>query len=165
MKLIPVGRVVAAHGLKGEVKLRYYDETAMDLPRYPSFFVDRAGTPVALRPSRVRRQGNTFIVKFKGFETVEDVAFLCRRQLFIAEGDLPALGEGEYYDYQLIGLKAVTEEGNTLGKVVDVMHTGGADILVVKGSRELLVPLAEEHIMEIRREEGFVKVREKALVE
>ena len=165
MKLIPVGRVIAAHGVKGEIRLRYYNDTTTDPPGYPSFFVDRAGTNIELKPSRVRRQGNTFIVKFKGLETIEDVGFLFKKELSVAEKDLPALDEDEYYDYQLLGLEAVTEKGRTLGKVADVMHTGSADILVVEGSREVLVPMTEEHIVEISREEGFVKVREEALVE
>jgi 16S rRNA processing protein RimM len=165
MKLIPVGRVIAAHGVRGEVKLRYYNETAMVLPQYPSFFVDRAGTNIELKPSRVRHQGNVFIIKFKGLETVEDVGFLLKRDLLVAESDLPALEEDEYYDYQLIGLDAVTEQGRAFGKVKDVMHIRARDILVIEGAREVLVPMTEENIVKISREEGFVQVREKALAE
>ncbi len=165
MKLIPVGRVIAAHGVKGEIKVRYYNETATDPPCYPSFFVDRAGTSIELKPSRVRRQGNVFIIKFRGLETVEDLGFLLKKELSVAEKDLPALGEDEYYDYELLGLETVTEKGRALGKVVDVMHTRSADILVIEGSKEVLVPMTDAHIVEIAREAGFVKVREEAFVE
>jgi 16S rRNA processing protein RimM len=164
MKLIPVGRVFAAHGLKGEVKFRYYNETATAFPQYPSFFVDRAGTDVQLKPSRVRRQGNAFIIQFKGLERVEDVGFLLQKELCVAEDDLPALDEDEYYDYQLIGLRVVTEKGKVFGTVKDVMHVRAMDILVIEGVHEALVPMTEEHIVKIARAEGFVQVREEGLL-
>jgi 16S rRNA processing protein RimM len=167
MKLIPVGRVIAAHGVRGEVKVRYYNETATASPQYPSFFVDRAGNDIELTPSRVRHQGKGFIIKFKGLETVEDVGFLLKKELCVAETDLPALDEDEYYDYQLIGLGVVTEKGRVVGTVKSVMHVRAMDILAVQGTadEEVLVPMTEEHIVKVSREEGFVQVREEALVE
>jgi 16S rRNA processing protein RimM len=131
MKFIPVGRVITAHGLGGEVKFKYYNEAAAACPQYPSWYVDRDGVNVELKLSLIRRQGNIFVAKFKGLETVDDVGFLLKKELFVAEGDLPDLDEDEYYDYQLIGLNAVTEKGRALGKVKTVMHIGTSDMLVI----------------------------------
>jgi 16S rRNA processing protein RimM len=165
MKFIPVGRVLSAHGVGGEVRFTYYNETGSAFPDYPSFFVDQAGAKIELKPSRVRRQGDAFIIKFKDLETVEKVNFLLKEELLVAEKDLPALDEGEYYDYELVGLEALTEHNRVVGTVKDVMHTRANDILVIEGPREVLVPMTEDHVVDIDTVSGFVRVREKALVE
>jgi 16S rRNA processing protein RimM len=214
MRFIPVGRVLTSHGLGGEVKFKYYNEAAAS-PQYSSLYVDRDGVDVELRLSRIRRHGNIFIIKFRGLETVDDVGFLLKKELAVAEGDLPALDENEYYDYQLIGLKVVTDKGSVLGKVKYVMHIRTSDVLVIDslgtqasdrqfieglkasecvalsreaplappvegllkpnncatqapliaGNKEILIPMTEDHIDRINREEGFILVREEALVE
>jgi 16S rRNA processing protein RimM len=165
MNFIPVGQIVAAHGLKGEVKFRYYNETGSASLQYRSFFVDQDDKKIKLKLLRARLQGGVFVLQFKGLDTLEKVRSLLKKELFVAEKDLPVLDEGEYYDYQLIGLEAVTEDGRPIGKVRDVMHTGANDILVIEGVSELLVPMMEEYIVDISRDAGFVRVKAEALVE
>ena len=165
MEYVPVGRVVSAHGVSGEVRFRYYNESSPTSVRYPRFFADQAGKKIELEPLHVRLRGGVFVVKFRGLETVEAVHFLVGNELFVKEEDLPPLGADEYYDYQLIGLRAVTEAERVVGTVSAVMHTKAHDILVIAGACEMLVPMTEEHILAISREGGFVRVREDALVE
>jgi 16S rRNA processing protein RimM len=165
MRFVPVGRVVSAHGVRGEVKFWYYNETRKDSLKYPSFFVDQSGKTVELKPSGIRLQGNAFVIKFKGLETVESVQFLIKKELSVREDDLPGLDEGEYYDYQLIGLDVVTGDDKVIGKVKGVMHTMANDILIVDGVREVLVPMTENHIVNISPKDGLVRIREEALVE
>ncbi len=165
MNFIPVGLVVSAHGLRGEIKFRYYNEGAAADPRYPSFFADDNGVKRELKPLQVRPQGNLFIMKFRGLESAEDARFLLRNELFVREEDLEPPGEDEYYDYQLIGLTAVTEQERRVGTVVDVMHTKAGDILVIGGAKEVLVPMTGTHIIDISMEDRLVRVREDGLVE
>jgi 16S rRNA processing protein RimM len=98
-------------------------------------------------------------------ETAEDARFLFKRELFVREEDLAPLGEDEYYDYQLIGLTAVTEQDRKVGTVVDVMHTKAGDILVIGGATEVLVPMTGAHIVNVSMEDRLVRVREDGLVE
>ena len=65
---------------------------------------------------------------------------LSEKELFVAEEDLPPLDEGEYYDYQLIGLRASREDGSPIGKVTDVMHTKANDIMVIEGTESCSSP-------------------------
>lgn len=164
MKLVPVGQVTAVHGLGGEVRFRYYNEGGDPL-RYPSFFVDDNGAEIELRPAGVRLRKEQFIIKFKGLESVEAVSFLLGKEVFVRESDLAPLAEDEYYDYQLIGLEAVAEDGRSLGAVKDVMHTRANDILVVGDAPEVLVPMTEDYIVKIDREAGLVRVRGDGLIE
>ncbi len=165
MKLIPVGRVISPHGVRGEVKFRYYSETEDASLRYSSFFVDENGKKIELRCSRVRRRGAAFILKFEGLERKEDIHFLLKKELLVREEDLPSLEQGEYYDYQLIGLKVDTEKGESLGTVTDIMHTKANDILVIEGERQALVPLTEDYIISIDTGSGSVRIKEEAVVE
>jgi 16S rRNA processing protein RimM len=118
-----------------------------------------------MKPLQVRLQGDLFIIKFRGLETAEDARLLFKRELFVREEDLAPLGADEYYDYQLIGLVAVTEQDRKVGTVVDVMHTKASDILVVRGTKEVLVPMTEAHIVNVSMEDGLVRVREDGLDE
>jgi 16S rRNA processing protein RimM len=165
MRFIPVGRVVSAHGVKGEIKFRYYNEDAAASLQYPSFFAEENGAKRELKPLRVRPLAGSFLIKLEGLETADEVRFLLDRELFVREDDLAPLGEDEYYDYQLIGLVAVTEKDRLLGKVVEVMHTKANDILVVRGAAEALVPMTGDHIVQISMKEGLVRIREDGLVE
>ncbi len=165
MRYIPVGRVVAAHGVKGEIKFRYYNDAGAVSLEYPSYFFERDGTYIELVPTSIRRQKDLFIIAFKGLRAMEQVGPLLKKELHVAEKDLPALEEDEYYDFQLVGLRVVTEEDRVVGTVRDVMHTRANAILVIEGVGEVLVPMTEKHIAEINRENGFVRVREDALVE
>lgn len=164
MGYIPVGRVVSAHGLKGEVKFRYYNETTAVSLQYPSFFVDRSAGKAELKPARVRRQGNLFLIKFKQLDTIEAVDFLIGKELYISESDLPALDEDEFYDYQLVGLEVTTESGRVIGRVESVMHIRERDVLIVQGKAEVLVPMTEECIVKIDTGKG-IQVREETLAE
>jgi len=165
MTFIPVGQIVAFHGLRGEVRFRYYNESTQAFLGYRVFFADPDGRKIELKPSRVRLQGGTFVLKFMGLDTREKVGFLLDKELFVAESDLPPLEDGEYYDFQLVGLEALTMDGRVVGRVRDVMHTGASDILVIAGDREVLVPMTENHIGDISLSDGFVRITEAAFVE
>jgi 16S rRNA processing protein RimM len=160
---IPVGQIVASHGLKGEVKFRYYNETGSAFLQYPSFFVDQNNKKIELRLLRARPQGSLFVIQFKGFDTIEKVQPLLRKELLVAEKDLPPPEEDEYYDYQLVGLDVVSEDGSPIGRVTEVVHTRGSDILVVAGETETLVPMTGDHIAGIDVKGGLIRVRPEAL--
>jgi 16S rRNA processing protein RimM len=164
MDFIPVGLVVSAHGVKGEVKFKYYNEGVGSID-YPSLFVEALGSYSELTLSRIRRQGNHFIIAFNGLDTIEKCAFLLKKELFVAVKDLPSLEEDEYYDYELIGLHVMNSKGKLLGKVSQIMHIRQRDILVVVGIEELLVPMSDDYIIGISRKDGTIQVQEEALIE
>jgi 16S rRNA processing protein RimM len=165
MRLIPVGQIVSAHGVKGEVKFWYYSDDGTMSLQYQNFLVCKAGEEIVLSSQHIRRQGASFIIKFKGFDSAESVGFLMKQELFVAEKDLPEPDDSEYYDFQLIGLEVVTETGRSVGTVKDVMHTGAHDILVIQGNGEIMIPMVEDHIQAIDIAGGRVQIQESELVE
>jgi len=165
MKWIPVGRVVSTSGLKGEVKFYYYNEVKEEFFDHASLFALKGEEYIELKPEGARYTKSLFYFSFHGLTTIEEVSFLVTKELFVREEDLRPLDSDEYYDYQLIGLTAINIDGSPLGKVGSVMHTGGGDILVIKGEREYLVPMVEGFINSIDVERGMIEVNTEGLSE
>jgi 16S rRNA processing protein RimM len=165
MRLIPIGQVGSAHGLRGEVKFRYYNAIDAHVLSYPAFFFEEKGKLLKLLPSSVHRHKGLFLIKFKDLNAPEEVAFLQGKELSVREEDLPRLEEGEWYDFQLMGLDVMTQQGRMIGKITDVLHVKSNDVLTVTGDQEFLIPLVEDFVVKIDLDGSCVTVKESALVE
>ena len=165
MGYIPVGRVLSTRGLRGEIKFRYYNDSESDLCGYAALYADRDGRKIELKPSRVQAQRGHFLIQFGELETSGAVSFLVGKELYVKEEDLPRLSEGEYYDYQLIGLRAINEHDEPVGHVTEVMHTKASDVIVIEGERELLIPMQEGFILGIDMDAASIRIAESAFVE
>jgi len=165
MDYIPVGRVLSTRGLRGEIRFRYYNDSETNLCGYAALFADRDGQKIELRPSRVEPRRGYFLIQFTEVDTPEAATPLVGRELFVREEDLPRLNEGEYYDYQLIGLKVINEHDEPVGQVTEVIHTKANDVIVIEGEREVLVPLREEFILAIDVDAASIRIAETAFIE
>jgi len=163
MGFIPVGKVVADHGLGGAVKFKYYNEDAENFYRYSSLITNKNERQAELKLTEVRFSKGFFYLKFEGLNSPEQVSFLINQELFVREEDLPPLENDEYYDYQLIGLHVVNHSGELIGTVSQVIHTGVNDIIVVKGKEEILVPMVEGLISKIDLKDSLITISEDAL--
>ncbi len=108
----------------------------------------------------MRRKG-TVVLKLKGVEDINQAELLRNLYVEVAEEDLPPLEEGEFYIYQLLGLRVVDTEGREVGKVVD-MHEWGPywtfEVEMSNGKR-IYVPFVEEYVREVDPEGGVVLVK------
>jgi len=150
---VAIGRISSIHGIKGELRV-------MPLTDFPERF--DAGVQVWLDgvPLRVRRrrwQGKEMIVALEGIET-RDAAEALRGKELMAPSPKP-LEEGVFYQHDIVGLRAVTHEGEVLGRVAEVLSTGSNDVYVVVGDRgELLLPALEGVVHEIDVTNGRIVV-------
>jgi 16S rRNA processing protein RimM len=82
------------------------------------------------------------------------------QELFLGRSDLPTLAAGTYYHWQIVGLEVVTEEGEALGRVTEILQTGANDVYVVQapGGAEILLPAIEPVVREIDLEAGRMRV-------
>jgi 16S rRNA processing protein RimM len=160
MKYISIGQVVSAHGIQGDIRFWYYGESEENLKWYRTLYVDLDGKKIELKPISVRRQKNLFLIRFRGLESLEKVLFLLKKELLVAETDLPELEGDEYYDFQLTGMTVVNEQGETIGAVKEVLHTKGGDILSIVGKQSLLIPLHDDFIVAVDVHNSRMTVRE-----
>src|SRR5205807_1706447 len=87
--------------------------------------------------------------KFAGIDSIERAEDLRGAEICVAEDEAVELEEGEFYDWQLTGCEIETVEGEHIGRVRELMRTGGTEILIVDGEREFLIPFAESICTEV----------------
>lgn len=159
MKYVSVGRIVSTHGLKGEVAFKYYNEDKEKIHRYAVFFLFEEGKTYPLRVSSVREKKGLFLLRFDGVNTIEHAQRLVGKELFVREEDLPPLEEGEFYLYQLEGLSAYNEKGESMGTVTGILESKGVPILVIKGESERYIPFAEDFVTSVDLRRGVIRIR------
>lgn len=150
MTLVLVGRLGRPHGLRGEVLLDGSSLDAGELTGLRDFVWrgrDGATQPLTMRsarPAHVR-----MLVSFEGFHDRDTVSRLTNGELLADETRMPDPGPETVYQFQLLGLEVVTEEGRRLGTLSDAFPTGAHWIYVVQGERELMVPAIPETVKEV----------------
>lgn len=146
-----VGRVTKPHGTAGEIRVYAFESGAPNLRRGRPVWV--AG--LQRRVLRMRFDRDEYIVKLDGVND-RDAAEALRGELFeIPDAQVRRNDEESYFLHELIGLEVVTQEGEELGKIIEVLQPGANDVYVVKGPRgELLVPAIADVIYEIDTSTG-----------
>ena len=127
--------VAGAHGVKGEVRLKLFSESAGSLSRHKKLYVGGVE-----RPLLSLRDGKMPVARFEGVVD-RSAAEALRGSLVEVDRDaLPPLEEGEYYHADLIGLPCVDRGGTAVGTVVAVENYGAGDLLEVEkdGNRSLI---------------------------
>jgi len=139
---VELGRIVKPHGLRGELVLagvRLSPEELLHVSQVVARAKDGAVRPLTVQATRPFMQG--MLVRFEGIEDVDEARTLHGHVLEVDPARLPPPEDGTVYFFQLVGL-AVFEGDLELGKVSDVMQTGAAPILVVRGERERMIPMS-----------------------
>jgi 16S rRNA processing protein RimM len=144
-----VGILRRPHGVKGEVLMAVMTDFPERLKPGTTLYLGSDHQPVTI--ANVRHHNKGLIVAFQEFKTRTDFDHLRNQELFVRADDRPALPDGEYYMHQLIGLQAVTEDGEPLGTVAEWIETGANGVFVIKPADggELLIPDIDEVIVRI----------------
>ena len=137
-KRILIGRILAAHGLKGEVKIKSFTEVPLDIASYGAV-ITSDGRKFTLEHERL--QGETVIALIKGIADRTSAESLRGLDLYIDRADLPETDEDEFYHADLIDLPVVDASGAEVGRVLAFHNFGGGDVMEVKrGSASVFVP-------------------------
>lgn len=163
--LILVGVIGRAHGVKGEVKV--VPETD-DPTRFRGFkrAVGREGTAereLTFTSVRIQTTGRglTPILHIDGVNSREEAEAMRGIELYVPAASLP-LEEDEFFLHDLIGLGVETEDGEALGRVVDVIELPAASTIVVEREErdDLLIPLIPEFVLDVDEERVLVRLVE-----
>lgn len=135
---IALAAIAGAHGVKGELRLKLFTDSAESLARHGNLYVGG----VERRLVGVRDGGKTAVARFEGIADRSAAEALHGALVEIDRSALPPLEEGEYYHADLIGLVCVAREGREIGKVVAVENYGAGDLLEVEMSdgKHSLIP-------------------------
>jgi len=156
--LILIGKVSRPHGIKGGVRAMSYADSPDIYREIPRIYLKKKDKTIRpLKISSVSTVKGAVILNFdeiKGLHNAEDIVGC---ELYIERSFLPPPSEDEYYHIDLIGLDVTTTAGRLLGKICEVMQTGGSDVFVIKkGKEEYLIPAIKEVIREIDIDGGKV---------
>jgi 16S rRNA processing protein RimM len=153
-----IGKLRRPHGVHGEMLM----DVITDFPERI-----KAGILVFVGPQyqeqiirSVRPNAGTMLVAFEGFNSPEEVGVLRNMNLYVRAADRPPLPEGEYYHHQLIGLPVVTDEGQKLGILAEILENAANDIYVVRpeAGPEILLPAIDSVILEIDLQQAEIRV-------
>jgi len=138
---ILVGRIGAAHGVRGEVKVKAFTEDPATLVRLGPL---SAGDGRRVTVEKIRPQGDGLVARLAGVSDRNAAETYRNLDLFADRGALPAIEEeDEFYYADLVGLSAVTEDGAAFGRVVAVQDFGAGDLVEIEpasGGPTLFLP-------------------------
>jgi 16S rRNA processing protein RimM len=159
-KLIPIGRLTGAHGLKGALRLRLEGEDLEILRSLGRVFVNPGGAPREYRVLAIASLGRKSIrLQLEGVVTCEQAEALKGELVMAAESDLPPAAENEFYYYRAIGCDVALTDGCIIGKVEEIFSTGANDVLVVRGEgREVLVPVIADVVKAVDLDAGRITI-------
>jgi 16S rRNA processing protein RimM len=148
---VRVGKIGAAHGVRGEVRVFVYTEDPLAIRDYGEL-EDEAGAR-KFEIASAREGNGHLVVRFKGIDDRNEAEKLTHVQLFVPRERLPEQkDEDRFYQADLIGLRVETKSGETLGEVIAVPNYGASDLLEIrpaKAGQTLLIPFIDEFVPEV----------------
>lgn len=153
-----VGFLRRPHGVGGEIIMDLHTDFPERFRTGRKLYVGDDYKPMTL--ASVRPHGKSLLVRLRGVSTPEQAGQLRNTWVFIKAKDAPTLPEGQYYQYQLIGLKVVDENDQLLGTLTGIIETGANDVYIVtdEAGKELLLPAIPDVILELQPQAGFIRV-------
>ena len=140
LETINVGRIVNAHGIKGEVRVQPRDGDPYFLTEFKTFYID--GKPVTPTANHVHK--SLVLMKFPGVDDMNAALTWKDKVLYIRREDAH-LPEGEYFDDELLGVEVYDEAtGALLGEIKQVETYPASKVYTVKGEKEYLVPAVKD---------------------
>ena len=158
-----LGEIMRPHGIRGELRVRMMTDYPERIAKLETIYLSAEAEPKTAKPYKVQgmRMNGTFGL-LKLHEIPDRTAAEKYRGLYVLidmEHAVP-LEEGEFYLYQLIGVSVQTSDGETLGKLTEVLETGANDVYIVESPRygEILIPVTAETIVKTDVNAGIVIV-------
>lgn len=160
-KLFRVGKIVNTHGIKGEVRVISITDFPEERfkPDAKLVIKTKSGLKEFIIES-ARKHKSFTLLKFKGFDNINDVEQFKNCELYTTDEITPQLSNGEFLYRQIVGLKVVDKQLGEIGKVTEIMELGANDVWVVKGPKydEVLIPYIEDVVKKVDLDNQVVEV-------
>ncbi len=155
---LTIGKITKPHGVRGEVRVLPLTDTPERFTWLEHVYLGH-DDPKLVAVESVRRHKNSILLKLVGYENRTEAEALRGQFLQVTEAEAIPLEEGEYYLFQLEGLLVVTDDGERLGRVVEVIETGANNVFRVSGNRgDVLLPDIDDVVLDINFDDGRMTV-------
>ena len=160
-KELIVGEILKPQGIRGEVKIKPFTDSAEDFKNFKRVFLDGAEYKILA----VRVGDGAVFLALRGVPDRNAAELLRGKKVIVPRGDAPALEEGRYYIADLLGSEIVTEEGKRLGALTDVRQAASDVYTLDADGKEILFPAVRGVIVAVDLEEKKITVNEKRFSE
>lgn len=156
-----VGYVTRARGLRGEVGLKTFDPRSQTMSGLSKLqLVLRDGTEEVAEILSAREGPKEWLIHFNGADDRAAAQRLAGASVFVDRDQVSSPGPGEFFQADLVGLTAQTEDGKCLGIIEDMLNTGEVPNLLIRGNGdEWLIPFADEFVPRVDLGAGRVIIR------
>lgn len=159
-ELLQVGVITTTHGVRGEVKVFPTTDDPARFKKLKKVILDDGKSRREVEIRSVRFFKNLVILGFQGIDTMNDAEKLRQAKLFVTRENAVKLKKDEYFIADLLDLSVVSDEGEELGQISDVLQTGANDVYVIskEGESDLLIPAIKECIKQVDIEQGIMTI-------
>ena len=155
-----MGRIGAAHGIKGEVRILSFTEEPLALKNYNPFTTNKPGLTIEIETARATT--NVLVARLKGVTDRTAAEKLNGVELYVDRNRLPPPDDDDdFYHSDLIGLDARLGDGSVLGKVVAIPNFGASDLIEVRDERSgdtYLYPFTKAVVPHVHVAEGYLVI-------
>ena len=159
-KKLLMGRIGAAHGIKGEVRIQSFTEEPLALAGYGPLTTNRPGLVIEIETARATT--NVLVARLKGVKDREAAEKLNGVELFVDRAKLPPPDEDDaFYHADLIGLDARLGDGSVIGQVTAIPNFGASDLIEIRNARTgdtFLYPFTKAVVPELKLGEGYLVI-------
>ena len=159
-QFLRVGVISSTHGIRGEVKVYPTTDDPERFLDLDEVILDTGREHKILEIEGVKFFKNQVILKFKGYDNINDIEKYLKKDLLVDREHAVELGENENFIAGLIDMEVVTDEGKVLGTLTDVIETGANDVYAVKTpeGKEILLPAIRDCILDVNVDEKRMTV-------
>ena len=150
---LEAGKIINTFGIRGEVKLEPWCDSAAFLKPLKTLYID--GAPRTVVSSRVHK--GMLIVHFEGTDDVNGAMLLKNKIVYFARSDV-RLPKGRHFVADLLGARVIDETGTEVGKLTEVLDMPAGQVYVVQGETEHTIPAVPEFILDIDAEGKTIRV-------
>ncbi|RYE48782.1 MAG: ribosome maturation factor RimM [Hyphomicrobiales bacterium] len=155
-----MGRIGAAHGIKGEVRIQSFTEDPLALASYGPLSTNKPGLTIKILAARTTT--NVLVARLEGINDRNAAEKLNGVELYVDRALLPDPDDDDdFYHADLIGLKARLADGSEIGEVMAVPNFGAGDLLEIRDPRSgdtYLYPFSKAVVPEVRVAEGYLLI-------
>jgi len=155
LQFITIGRILSPWDFQGQLKVEVITD-------FPERFSPASTVYINQRPMTIEDvewHNGKPIIKLDTIDSEKDAEKLRGQLVEIHHSQLQPLPEGQYYQFQLIGLEVRTTQEELLGEISEIMPTSNNDIYVVNGGDgEILIPATDEIVKSIDLDKGYIVV-------
>lgn len=156
---VVMGKLRKPHGVRGEMVMTVLTDFPELLKNGQNVYLGEEFQKMTVRSVRPHR--DDLLIAFEEISDRDEVGYFRNTMLFMKEGEFPELPEDEYYLHDLVGMEVVTDTGQSLGELKEILVTGANDVYLVQKDqgREILIPAIEEVVLEIDFDQGTILIR------